>query len=307
VLDDFVHCLQAGGVMALLEQRQGAAIQREMSAFAPDVLLDGVKTRFGIASMKAVPSWLGREQALRPLVGFKAPQVRQGIGPRGATKRQGERAPAPMCPDTLAKHMVQWNVRDLEAVFNGSMRALATAGVVGAKVTGMADGPDLETTERSTGGGPVTRQGRLEEKRGQVHAIEVTVYGWKVLRVIAAVTKMPWAVHGGPRQAHEARWTRALVTQARRHRQGDARRHQGILAQGCWDGTTLWWLDQHAITWVVPATAERAVTAEAQAQAAAGEDLPVGRRGHIGRPGRGHQAWSERLEPEVVGMTDLTP
>jgi hypothetical protein len=33
VLDDFCHVLQAVGVMALLEQSQGAAIPREMMAF----------------------------------------------------------------------------------------------------------------------------------------------------------------------------------------------------------------------------------------------------------------------------------
>jgi len=67
-----------------------------------------------------------------------------------------------------------------------------------------------------------------------------------------------------------------------------------------------WWLDQHAITCVVPAKAEMAVTADARAQAAAGEDLTVGRRGHIVHHGQGKKAWSERLETEVVGITDLT-
>jgi hypothetical protein len=57
------------------------------------------------------------------LVGFNAQQVRQGICQRGATKRQGERAPGPICPDTLAKHLVKVNVRDLEAVFNGAIPA----------------------------------------------------------------------------------------------------------------------------------------------------------------------------------------
>jgi hypothetical protein len=33
MLDDFLHCLQAVGVMALLEQAHGAAIQREMVPF----------------------------------------------------------------------------------------------------------------------------------------------------------------------------------------------------------------------------------------------------------------------------------
>jgi hypothetical protein len=41
-------------------------------------------------------------------------------------------------------------LQDLEVLFNGAIRALATTGIFGAKVTGIADGTDLETTERST-------------------------------------------------------------------------------------------------------------------------------------------------------------
>jgi hypothetical protein len=110
----------------------------------------------------------------------------------------------------------------------------------------------------------------------------------------------------GPIQAHEALWTRALVTQARLHRQGEARLHKVIFDQGFLDGTTRWWLDQHAVTFVVPAKAHMAVTADAQAQAAAGAAITVGRRVHPMRHGQGRTAWTARLETAVVGLTGLT-
>ncbi|HEX9872302.1 MAG TPA: hypothetical protein VGC99_27635, partial [Candidatus Tectomicrobia bacterium] len=47
------------------------------------------------------------------------------------------------------------------------IRALAKTGGFGAKVTGIADGTDLDTTERDTGCGQVTRQVRLEDQRGR--------------------------------------------------------------------------------------------------------------------------------------------
>jgi hypothetical protein len=122
-----------------------------------------------------------------------------------------------------------------------------------------------------------------------------------------AATKMPLAVNVGPMQEHEARWTRALVTQARLNLQGEARRHKVIFDQGVLDGTTLWWLDQQAVTCVVPAKAHMAVTADARAQAAAGEAITVGRRVPTRRHGQGRKAWSERLETEVLGITGLTP
>src|SRR6266850_5657317 len=140
VLDDFFHFLQSLGVMALFEPACGAAIHREMVPFVQYVLLYGLKTLFGIESINALPSLLFSDEALMQLVGFNAQQVRQGSCQRGATKRQGERAPGPICPDTLAKNIVKWNVRDLELVCNGALRALAKAGVFGKQVTGMADG-----------------------------------------------------------------------------------------------------------------------------------------------------------------------
>jgi hypothetical protein len=64
------------------------------------------------------------------------------VCPRGVATRQGEPKPGPVCPDTLAENIVTWRVRDLEGVCNGAIRALAKAGVCGAKVTGMIDGTD---------------------------------------------------------------------------------------------------------------------------------------------------------------------
>jgi Transposase DDE domain len=307
VLDDFFHFLQAIGVMSLLEEAHGTAIQREMVPFVQYVLLYGLKTLFGIESINALSSLLFSDEALMQLVGFNAQQVRQGIYQRGATKRQEERAPGLMCPDTLAKNIVKWHVRDLEAMFNGAIRALAKAGVFGAKVTGIADGTDLETTERYTGCGQVTRKVHLEDTHGRVHAIEVTVYGWKVLLLIEAVTKIPLAVKLGQIQEHEALWARALVTQARMNLAGVARLAKVVFDKGFLDGTTLWWLDQHDIRFVVPAKTNMAVVADARAQAAAGEGITVGRRVHTVRHGQGKTARTERLETEVVGITGLTP
>ncbi len=46
---------------------------------------------------------------------------------------------------------------------------MAKAEGFGAKVTGIADGSDLETTGRYTGCGQVTRQVYIEDQRGRVH------------------------------------------------------------------------------------------------------------------------------------------
>jgi hypothetical protein len=72
------------------------------------------------------------------------------------------------------------------------------------------------------------------------------------------------------------------------------------------DGGELWWLDQHEIIFGVPAKPPMAVTAEARAQAAAGEGIAGSRRVPTVRHGQGTAAWTARWETEVVGMTGLT-
>jgi hypothetical protein len=183
--------------------------------------------------MHALPHVVLSDEALLRLVGFNAQQVRQGICQRGVTKRPGARPPGPLGADPLAKNIVKLHLRALEALFHGAMRALANAGVCGAKVTGIADGTDLQTTEPYTGGGRVPRNVRLEEKRGRVHEMEVSVYGWKILLLIDAVTKIPLAVKGGPIAEHGTHGTRAAVTQAQANRGDRARDSQHGRARGC--------------------------------------------------------------------------
>ena len=54
--DDFLPFLQAIGVMGLLEEVHGAALQRQIVSFVPYVLRYGVKTLFGIARSNAQPA-----------------------------------------------------------------------------------------------------------------------------------------------------------------------------------------------------------------------------------------------------------
>ena len=182
----------------------GTAIPRARLPVSPYRVGYGVQTRFGIGSLHALPPVLCSAEALMCLVGVKARPVRQGLCQRGATTR---------------------HVRALEAVFQGSLRAWANTGVCGAQGTGMAAGTDLETTERATGGGQVTRQGRMAETRGRGHERAVTVDGGTVRLLRAAVPTMPLAVQVVPIQAPESRSWRALVTQARTNLAGHARLH----------------------------------------------------------------------------------
>ena len=269
-------------------------------------MLYSLKTLFGVDSMNALPPLLFSDEALMRVVGFNAHQVRQGVCQQGAATRQGPRTTGPICPDTLAANVVQLNRRDLESLFNRVICALAKAGVLAAKMTGIVDATDLETTAQYEGCGQVTRQRKITDKRGHVHEIEVTVYGWKLIVLIVARTKIPWAAKVVPIQEHATLSLRALVTQARTNVAGHARLHKVVFDKGFFDGVDLWWLAQRDMLFVVPVKDNMAVTIDAQAQAAAGEGVSVGRRAHTVRHGQGKRAWTERLETKVVGITGAT-
>ena len=198
------------------------------------LLLYGLKTLCGIEGMNALPALLFSDEAMMHLVGFNAHQVRHGVCQRGAAKRQRPRTAGPICPDTLANNMVKLNLRDLEAWFNGAIRALAQADIFGAKVTGIVDATDLETTAQYEGCGQVTRKRKITDKHGNVHEIEVTVYGWKLIVLIDARTKIPLAAKVVPIQEHEALCLRALVTQARTNLAGHARCTRWSLIEAFW-------------------------------------------------------------------------
>jgi Transposase DDE domain len=175
-----------------------------------------------------------------------------------------------------------------------------------AKVTGIVDATDLEATAAYEGCGQVTRKRKITDKRGMVHEIEVTVYGWKLIVLIEARTKILLAATVVPIQEHEMLSLRALVTQARTNLSGHARPHKVVFDRWFLDEVDLWWLDQRGITFVVPARDKLTVTVDARTLAAAGEGITIGRRVQTVRSGQGKTARSERLETEVVGIAGLT-
>jgi hypothetical protein len=268
--------------------------------------LDRLKTWCGSESLPARPRVLVSEEALLRLVGFKAQPGRHGVCQRGAARRPGPRTRGPICPEALADNLVQLHVCEWEAWCTGVIRALTTAGVCAATLTGLVEATARATTAHDEGGGPVTRKRQSTDTRGTVPAIEVTGYGWPLLVLIEAHTTIPWAATVVPIQEPATLGRRALVTQARTNRAGHARRHTGVFARGGWAGVARWWLPQPGLRLVGPAQDHMAVRVEAQAQAAAGEDVPSGRRVPRVRHGQGKTAGTERVATAVVGVAGLT-
>jgi Transposase DDE domain len=251
--DDFFDFMHELGVSDWLGEVQGIAVQREMVPFVQYPLLYSLKTLLGIESM---PALLFIDQFLMRLVGFSAYQVQHGVCQRGAARRQGPRTTGPIGPDALADTIGQLNLRHLEGWCNGVIRPLATAGVFGVKVTGIVDATDVETTAQYEGCGQVTRTRKLTDTRGKAHAIAVTVYGWRLMVLIDARSKIPLAVKVVPIHTHETLFLRPLVTQARTNLADHVHLDTVVFDPGFLEGADLWWLAQHDILCVGPAKGE---------------------------------------------------
>ena len=244
----------------------------------PSVLRNGLKTLFGLESRHALPALLCSAEALRHLVGVNAQQVRQGVGQRGATKRQGgagSGADLPRYPGPADREAA--GAGPGGGLQRGDARLGEGWGLWG-EGHGQCGCTDRETTERAQGCGQVTRQVRAGRRRMGERTRVRSRSRVEGTLLIDAVTKIPLAGKGGPIDAHETPWTRALVTQARAHLAGTAGLYKRVCDRGCLEGTDLWWLDQQGILWVGPAKTTRAVTVEARAPAAAGAGLSHGRR-----------------------------
>ena len=115
-------------------------------------------------------------------------------------------------------------------------------------------------------------------------------------------TKIPLAVKVGRMHEHETHWTRALV--ARRGPIWPARPActKSSLIGAFWMGPICGGWTSRGSRFVVPAKTNMAVTADARAQAAAGEEITRARRVHTVRHGQGKTARTERIETEVVGI-----
>jgi hypothetical protein len=192
------------------------------------------------------------------------------------------------------------------ALLNGRLQAVAQAGRGGATSAGSLDAAELEPTQHDANCGQVPRKRQVTDEGGRVHGIAVTVYGWQALVWVEARTKIPLPVQVVKSHDPEVLCRRALVMPAQATPAGATRLDQLAVDRGFWAGPELGWLDQRGITGGVPAKANMAVTADARAQGAAGEEATMGRRVHAIRHGQGRTTWAERLETEVIGIAGLT-
>lgn len=129
------------------------------------------------------------------------------------------------------------------------------------------------------------------------------MYGWKVLVLIDAQTRLPLSMKVVQIQEYEGRWLLPLLEQAQRNLGTRGRISTIVIDRGYVDGEDLWQVHQQGVIFVVVGKTHMVVTQDAQALAK-GERARV--RERVVRHGHGKTAREERLRTELIGIEGLT-
>ncbi|MFS8580403.1 MAG: transposase [Novibacillus thermophilus] len=305
ILDDFMGYLSETGVLHSFSTFQASQYQRVMIPFYYFLITYLAKTLLGIKAMKSLPALLFSDQGVMRTLGFSAMVLEEGYCNRGAGKRHNDTPPAsPFTPQTLAEFMNKATPQEIEQLFNTNIANLAASGAFYQQVTGIIDGTDIETTPNYEGAGKVTRKKKIHNKKG-VREIECVVYGWKAIVLFDQHTEIPLALKVVPIHEHESKYTRVLIEQAQRNLGKHSRITQVLMDRGFLDGTTLYWLDQQKITFVIPARSNMDVAQDARDLAQASMGVTDTRQ-EKQTSGRGKSKTEHILETQVTGVKELT-
>ena len=231
--------------------------QRIMIPMAKLLLLYELKALLGVESMNQTPELLFKDVALLKIIGFTAQEIKEGFSKRGDGKHIG-----PMHQDTLADCINRLSPAEVENLLNASIKLLINKKFLGSS-TFILDASDLETTEKYENCGSVTRKEKKVDKKGQIHEIEVTVYGWKVLVLYEHKSHIIVAVKVVHINEHESKYTLELVEKAKENLGEKAKMKLLLIDRGFLDGETLWKLKfTEKIDFIIPSKSNMAITTD---------------------------------------------
>ena len=305
LLDGFFHWLEEVGVLGQFQQLQTKGVQRVLYMTIQFVLLYFLKTLFGIESMNSLPALLLSCGAAMTLVGFNARLIREGATRRGDDKRKHKEKQGPVSPQTLGKYICKIPLQAMADCYNGCILCVAAAGMFPALVGVIMDGSDIETTAKYKGCGKVKREEKFQDKYGKWRVREVVVYGWKVLVVLEASTRIPIAVKVVQIQESECNYTLEMLDLAQANLGGYSRIVRVVFDRGYLDGETWYEIDRRGIIFVIPAKSDMQVASAARGLAYTGGGKGAVRVEKV-RRGHGKNSWMEELRTLVVGLPGLT-
>ncbi|MCK9222423.1 MAG: transposase [Limnochordia bacterium] len=306
LLDAFLAFLREIGFMDFLDKIAPSRRQRFIVPSALIILTYMVKTLLGIEHMYAMPTLLFTDPAMMRVMGFNARWIDEGLCRRSHEKRgEDKEPPKPFSAQMVANFIADLLVRESARFFNMAIRCLAKFGAFPSEVTLIIDGTDVETTAKCKGAGKVTRTKTMTTASGRTKSVEVEVFGFKAVVAYDLITEIPVAVIVTKIQRHDTCCTKRLIRQAEENlAPGGVRIAKVLVDRGFLDGSTMAWLDQRDIFFVVPARHDMQVYKAARVYAEQNRGY-VQTRTRTVTQGHGKNRTKEVLKTEVIGIKDL--
>jgi len=322
LLDGFYEWMEEWGVIQMLERINFEGVQRIMVPVFQFVILYFVKTLFGIEAMGSLPRRLFANHGAMKLAGFNAHQIENGVCKRGQHRRKHKGKTGPICDDALVRNIVKIPLKGIEQFFNGIVKLLARKGCFPKYISVIIDPTDIRTTSKWEGCGTVTRPKRVKDKHGKWQEIEIKVWGWKLIVVFYAPTKIPLAAKLLKIQESENNYTIELIKKAQKNLGKYCTIKRIKMDRGHLDGKDLWWIKGKGYEFVIPSRGNMQITDHTRrlAEMIIKENgIPVSpgvKKAGVGhyiqvrenkvRRGTGKNQWTEKLRTVVIGMKGLT-
>jgi len=244
--------------------------QREHIPFIQSILVFLMKVIAGIAKMEPVHELLLTDELLMSLCGFNGYQVRNGSCARGIELRK---TPPPeirgaICVDALANQVVKIPPGVIENFFNQCIQRLARAKIFPKNIHAACDATDHETTEQFKGCGAVTRERKVKARgsrgKGELKAVRVTIYGWKVWAIYELNTGIPLAIKIDTIEKPDNLHILAVLEQAKKNVAPGSTIRTLVVDRGFLDGKMLFAIDQQGVEFVIPLKKNMEATVDAR-------------------------------------------
>jgi hypothetical protein len=314
LFDMFFYFLRELGFMELLEQLEPKSFRKRKSPvpFSAVMLIYLMRLVAGLRFFHNIDMVLLKSQALMHLVGFNGYQVKQGTSRRGVEKskidwddKSNTAIRGPVCPEFISSMIVAVSAKTVERVFNKVITILAKNSFFPRKLHALLDASDLESSEKCTGRGKVTKEKapELRRRKGKTKKIRVTVFGFKIWVVWDQLSCLPIAMRFSTIETNDILLAQEVIEQAVTNLGKHAAISSIAIDRGFTDGKLLWWLNEQKITFYIPAKTSLNVYKDALSLVRNGKrDI----RSRIRTTGHGKNSKQVTDTWEVVGTSGLT-
>jgi hypothetical protein len=313
LFDFFFHYLREIEVFPLLENLDPQTQERQNIPFLQLVLIFLMKVIGSIPKMEPVWELLLTDELLMSFCGFNAYQVKNGSCERGTKLRK---TPIPevrgaICVDTLANQITEITPRRIEHFFNRCIEQLAQAHVFPKYIHAACDTTLYETTDQFEGCGSVLRERKVRargyRKVGELKAVKVMLYGWKIWAIYELQTGIPLAIKIDTIEKPDNLHVLAVLEQAKENVKASSVIRSLVVDRAFLDGKSLYEINQQRIEFVIPLKSNMEATKDARALALdrGGSTCIEKTREVTVTHGYGKKKYSEKVLTTLIGVPGL--